>query len=429
MKKMFAILLALVLVLGIVGCVTSNDPVVTDPPVDPPIVTDPPVVDVDPIDVTLKVWAPANQVETGLVDQLNDMFAAEHPEWNITFTVEIQGEDTAKDEVLKDPSVAGDVFMFANDQIEALIEAGAIARLGGKYADEVFASMPEAVYKTAMVGDALYAIPFTHNLFFMFYDKTLLSADDIGSLNAIVAKETADGVYNFHFDAAGGWKGGAYFYGAGNMIYGPDSVTYELGCDWNNATGLAVANFLIETINNPKVVYGGDGNVDELFADHKLGACFDGAWNYGSYLEKLGDDLGLAALPTFTTEAGTHQLKGFYGSKVIGVNSQADFPEVAVAYAAFIGGEAAQTLRFEMSNQIPTNTAAGASDAVQADPVAAVTVAAAAKSVTGQPTNSNFGSRYWANAGAFFDGIRSGDINKDNVQEKLDAFAAALAVE
>jgi arabinogalactan oligomer/maltooligosaccharide transport system substrate-binding protein len=69
-----------------------------------------------PQDVTLKIWAPENQIQTKTMDSMCKSFQALHPEWNIKFTVETQGEDTAKDEILKDVTAAGDVFFFANDQ-------------------------------------------------------------------------------------------------------------------------------------------------------------------------------------------------------------------------------------------------------------------------------------------------------------------------
>lgn len=82
--------------------------------------------------VTLRIWAPENQIQTGTLDSMIKSFQALHPEWDITFTVETQGEDTLKDEILKDVSAAGDVFFYASDQLNELINAGAIARLGGR---------------------------------------------------------------------------------------------------------------------------------------------------------------------------------------------------------------------------------------------------------------------------------------------------------
>ena len=148
-------------------------------------------------DIALKVWCPQNQVDSGIMEQQQAAFAAEHPEYNITWTTEIVGEDKCQESVLKDVGAAADVFLFASDQLPSLVEAGAIARLGGATEEMVNSTIAEAVVATAKVDDALYAIPFTHNTFFMFYDKTILDEADVTSLEKIMAKETADNVYKF----------------------------------------------------------------------------------------------------------------------------------------------------------------------------------------------------------------------------------------
>jgi arabinogalactan oligomer/maltooligosaccharide transport system substrate-binding protein len=378
--------------------------------------------------VALKVWVPQNQIDPGTIEKMETQFQAAHPEWNITFTTEAQGEDTAKTEILKDVQAAGDVYFFANDQIQELIAAGAIAQLGGATEEMVKSTMAEAVVNTVTIDDKLYGIPFTHNTFFMFYDKSLLSEDDVTSLEKIMAKDTPDGVYNFQFDAAGGWKSAAFYYGAGLSIYGEDGLDYAAGCDWNNATGVAVTNYLIDLISNPKCSYVDDASASELAAEHRLGAWFDGSWNYDTYKEALGDDLGLAILPTFNPDGNDYQLLGFYGSKAIGVNSLSKNPAVAVAFAAFLGSEEMQNIRFVETAQVPTNTKAGESDAVKADPVASVIVAEAANASVAQPTSANFG-KYWDNASGLITEIRSGLLTHDNVQEKMDTFVAAMKVE
>lgn len=386
-------------------------------------------VAVTPTDVTLKIWAPENQIQTGTIDAMCQSFAALHPEWNIAFTVETQGEDTAKDEILKDVTAAGDVFFFANDQLKSLVDAGAIAKLGGSTEEMVKSTMAQAVVDTVTIDGSIYAIPFTHNTFFMYYDKSILTADDVKSVESIMAKSTADGVYNFCFDAAGGWKLGAWYYGAGNTIYGANSTDFAAGCDWNNAQGVAVTNYLIDLINNPKCAFNDEVSVSELAAEHKIGAWFTGSWDYDLYKTALGDDLGLAVLPTFQVSGTDYQLKGFYGSKAIGVNAQAAFPEVAVAFAAYLGGEEMQLQRFNETAQVPTNLTVGASADVQNDPVAAVIVKEAEVASVMQPVSSEFSSRYWSNAGAIATEIRSGDLNKDNVQAKLDTFVESMKVQ
>jgi len=379
--------------------------------------------------VTLKIWAPENQIQTGTLDSMTKSFQALHPEWNITFNVETQGEDTLKDEILKDVSAAGDVFFFASDQLNELINAGAIARLGGSTEEMVKSTMGESVVKTVTKDDAIYGIPFTHNTFIMYYDKSLLSAKDVKSVEGIMAKDTGDKVYNFCFDPAGGWKLGAWYYGADLTIYGESQTDFAAGADWNNSTGVAVTNYLIDLINNPKTAFADDVSLSELTADHRIGAWFDGSWNYNLYKDALGDDLGLAVIPTFNPDGKDYQLKGFYGSKAIGVNSQSQNPAVAVAFAAYLGSEEMQLERFEKNGQVPTNLKAGESEELQADEMAKVMVDEVNTASVMQPTSVEFTSKYWSNAVGIATEIKTGELNKENVQKKLDTFVATLKVE
>lgn len=358
--------------------------------------------------------------------QMQEAFAKEHPEYNITWTTEVVGEDKCQDEVLKDVGNAADVFMFANDQLPQLVDAGAIARLGGSTEEMVKTDNDALVLSTVMVDDAVYAVPFTHNTFFMFYDKTLLGESDIISLEKIMAKETADNVYNFYFESSGGWKLGCYYYGAGCSTFGPDGSDLSAGVDWNNATGLAVTNYLIDLIGNPKCAFDGEITVSELIEDHRLGAWFDGSWNYDLYKGVLGDDLGMAVIPTFNPDGTDHQLLGFYGSKAIGVNAQSKNMAAAVAFAAFLGNADNQLLRYELSAQIPTSLKAAES---AADALATVIMEEVNRASVVQPVNSVFSARYWSYAGAIPTEIRSGEITKENVQAKLDAFVAAMTAE
>lgn len=377
-------------------------------------------------EVTLKVWCPQNQVDTGIMAQQQAAFASEHPEYNIKWVTEVVGEDKCQESVLKDVGEAADVFMFASDQLPSLVEAGAVARLGGATEAMVKETNADSVIATVTVDDAIYGIPFTHNTFFMFYDKTLLNESDIVSLEKIMAKETADNVYNFYFESAGGWKLGAYYYGAGLSIFGPDGSDLEAGVNWNNATGVAVTNYLIDLIHNPKCAYDGEISVSELAGDHRIGAWFDGSWNYDLYKGILGDDLGLAVIPTFNPDGTDYQLLGFYGSKCIGVNAKSSNMAAAVAFAAYLGNEENQVLRYELSAQIPANVVASESEKVKADPLASVVIKEANTASVAQPANSVFSARYWTYANAIPTEIRSKEITKENVQQKLDAFVDAM---
>ena len=142
--------------------------------------------------VSLKVWVPQNQLDSGIITAQQEAFAAAHPEWDITWTTEVVGEDVAKENILKDVEAAADVFLFSSDQLVELVNAGAIARLGGETEKMVKETIAESVQATAMVGDAVYGIPFTNNTFYMYYDKTLMNEEDIKTIEGIVGIDLPD---------------------------------------------------------------------------------------------------------------------------------------------------------------------------------------------------------------------------------------------
>ena len=355
-------------------------------------------------------------------------FEALHPEYTITWKTANVGEDMAKTEILKDVAAAGDVFFYANDQIQDLVGAGAIARLGGDVEAMVNDTMAASVVDTVKVGDALYGIPFTHNTFFMYYDKTLFTEEEVKSLDTILAKDLGEGVFNFKFDDGGGWKLGSWYYGAGLSVFGPAGDDLAAGCDWNSATGVEVTKYLINMLADKTKVNTETGEV-ELIKEHKLGAWFDGSWNYETYKAELGDDLGVATIPVYTVGGQEVQMKGFYGSKAIGVNAQSKNIKVATEFAAFLGSEEQQIARFTATGTVPTNKAAAEIDAVKNDVLSSVIVAEANNCSVAQPTDSTFGGRYWNYAGTIKTDILNGALTEANVQEWLDTFVAALCAE
>lgn len=439
MKKLLAMLLAVVMLMGLLaGCGNggSDDKTTVAGGDDKTTVADDNGDDtttdatpVEPTEITLTVWCPQNQIDTGIMAQQQKAFEDLHPEWIITWVTTAVGEDNAKTEVTKDVAAAADVFFFASDQLCALVEAGALYPWYGEALTMAEETIAPSVLATAQNGGMTYGIPFTHNTFFMYYDKTIFTEEDVKSLDAMVAKETEEGVYNFHFDAAGGWKSASFYYGAGLSVYGMDGNDIAAGTDWNSAKGVEVTKYLINLINNPKVSFESEIVVEEKAAEHKVGAWFDGSWNDSKYVTALGEDLGRVQIPTYTLNGEEIQLKGFYGSKIIGVNAHTKNDVAALAFAAFLGNEENQILRYELSGQIPTNLNAASNETVAADPIAVVTMNEANNASVAQPSSTAFSTKFWTPAGAITTEINNGELTEANVQERLDAFASALTAE
>lgn len=373
-------------------------------------------------DVSLTVMGPAEDLDDAQGAWLKtqcEAFNEAHPEWNITFEYVTCSEADAKDTILQDPAAAADVYMFANDQLTALIDAGAIAKLGGTAAEYVTTSNSEAMAATVIWEGEVYAVPYTSNTWFMYYDKRVFSEDDVKSLDTMLEK----GKVSFPFD--NGWYLAAFYAANGCTFYG-DGTEADAGIDFSDEKATPVTEYIVNLFANANFVMdNNDGSVGLAgLKDGSINAYFNGNWNYDAVVESLGEEnVGVATLPTISIDGADKQLKAFLGSKAIGVNPNCEDQEVAVALAAYLGSEESQLSHFELRGQAPVNTALATNDAVAADPVAAAMADVAANASICQPLIDMSG--YWDAAtpfGAAFAPGAEDQITLDNAAEKTAAF-------
>lgn len=177
-KKALALLMAATMTMGLAACGSKeNDTDVTPTPGNqgnPGNQGD----SADAEDITLTVWGPSEDQSAEQGNWLPTMcekFNEAHPEWNITFKYGVCGEGDAGAMVSQDPTASADVYMYANDQIMTLINANAVAKLGGTTVDEIKKSNSEAIVNSVSVDGNIYGVPFTTNTWFMYYYKNFLS--------------------------------------------------------------------------------------------------------------------------------------------------------------------------------------------------------------------------------------------------------------
>lgn len=430
MKKLLSLAMALLLVVSLAAC---GEKKAEEPKNDTKMETEKKEetkeeakteAPVEKKDVVLKVWAPQEDqapregYDKGILAYLCEAFNAEHPEWNITFEYGVVGEDVAKDELTKDIEKAADVFMYANDQIPFLVESGALAQFGGKNLDLLKEMNSESMINSVTFQDGVYGVPYSYNGWFMYYDKSKFTEEEIKDLDVMLAKELGEGVTNVMFQLSNSWYLPAFYYGVGGTMFGPNGTDGKAGSDFNDEKGLAVTNYLIDLVKNPKFANQSNaeaGKAIAAFEQGKLGAFFSGSWDRENIEKALGENFGAAQLPKF--KAGDHSgtMASFAGSKVLGVNPHSKNPDVAVALAVFLGGKEAQALRYKTRGVVPLNSEGiddvmlkAISDTVQNTSVA-------------QPLVSEM-SNWWSPAESFGTAIVSGEINKENAKERLDSF-------
>lgn len=377
-------------------------------------------------DVKLTVMGPSEDLDDAQGAWLKtecEAFNEEHPEWNITFDYVTCSESDAKDTVLQDPASAADVFMFANDQIADLVDAGALTKLGGEAADYVKSSNSEAMAATVTYNGDIYGVPYTSNTWFMYYDKRVFSEDDVKSLDTMLEK----GKVSFPFD--NGWYLASFYAANGCTIFG-DGTDASKGYDFGGDNAVAVTKYIVDLFNNKNFVM--DSNDGSLglagLKDGSVNAYFNGNWNYDAVVKNLGEEnVGVAALPTIKVDGTDCQLKAFLGSKAVGVNPNCENQEVAVKLAAYLGSEDAQLKHFELRKQAPVNTNLASNEEVAKDAVAAAMANVAANCSIAQPIIPM--QAYWDAATPFGDAFvhgAEGQITADNAKEKTVAFNEQL---
>ena len=380
----------------------------------------------EPVDVKLTVMGPSEDQDDAQGAWLKtecEAFNEEHPEWNITFDYVTCSESDAKDTVLQDPASAADVYMFANDQIADLVDAGALTKLGGDAAEYVKSSNSEAMAATVTYNGDIYGVPYTSNTWFMYYDKRVFSEDDVKSLDTMLEK----GKVSFPFD--NGWYLASFYAANGCTIFG-DGTDASKGYDFGGDNAVAVTKYIVDLFNNKNFVM--DNNEGSLglagLKDGSVNAYFNGNWNYDKVKEALGEEnVGVAALPTINIGGKDCQLKAFLGSKAIGVNPNCKNQEVAVKLAAFLGSEDAQLAHFKLRGQAPVNKDLATNEEVAADPVAAAMAKVSSDCSVAQPIIDMSG--YWDAATPFGDAFQNGaegQITKDNAAQKTEDFNTQL---
>ena len=402
MKKIIALLLALAMVAALfVGCGEKTEK------------------------ITLTVWGPAADQDPATGNWLKtmcDKFNEQHPEWDITFEYGVCGENDAATKVTADPSAAGDVYFFANDQIGNLLQANAIAEFGGKNLDAIKAGSSEAMLGSVTYTDGgVYGVPFTGNTWFMMYNKSVYTEEDIKSLDTMLSKGKVA------FNTGDGWYLASFYVANGGTLYGETGIDAAAGIDFGGEKGLAVTNYLVDMCNNPNYIVDANNEVGlSLMAEGGCDAFFSGTWKADAAKAALGENFAAAQLPTITINGEAKQMKAFAGSKAIAVNPNCKNPAAAAALAVFLGSAEAQLAHYEMCGVIPCHPELTTNETIMSDPVAKAQLDVIANTSVTQPLVPDMGANYWTPAGNFGGELNNKTITHENAEEKTQAFVDAI---
>ena len=369
-------------------------------------------------DVKLTMWG-AEEDQT-MLREMADAFIAENADkGNITIDIGVQSESSAKDTVLADPEAAADVFAFADDQLNELVAAGALQEVMLNPDDVKSRNLAGSV-NAATMNDKLYAYPMTaDNGYFLYYDKSVLSEEDVQSMDTLLAKADASGK-KFMMSLNDAWYIYSFYAGAGLKATLADDGINTV-CNWNEAPGADVTQAILDISTQPAFKSGADADIVAGIKDGSCCAAISGTWNAGTAEETWGENYAATKLPTYTLNGEQVQMASFSGYKLVGVNPHSANVGVAMMLADYITNEENQAKRFNDRQLGPSNIAVSKSEAVQSAPA----IAALAEQ-SDYATLQRVGANYWSSAASLGEILVSGDTQGKTTQQLMDDAVAGI---
>lgn len=370
------------------------------------------------IDVTMKVWVTLEDIQSGWIENRCEAFKKLHPEWNITFDVEVCDSGREVGTLDKDPVVGAAVYSYGSDVFLELKNKKYIVPFSTLYAGEIKKNNIDSTLKLVTVGNEIYGAPYTGDTWFMYYDKRVYTENDVKSLDAMMAKKAvAFPLYNT-------WYMYSFYEGNGCSLNGGTNDG-SLGMDLGGQKAIDVTKYLIDKISTGKLVMDqyDESGVTSL-CEGKVGACFSGSWSRDIIKSKLGDNMGVAEVPAYSLNGKDIQMYSFYNTKSYGVNPQSEAyrvcPEAVEAFAVFLSNPESQKLHYEMRNIFPVSKELIEGGSYSNDKVVQVQYNVIKNKSVMLPTNDTFNTYYWNNMGAFINELRNGGITYDNVDKKVE---------
>lgn len=326
----------------------------------------------------------------------------------------IMGEKDAATNLIQSEGDGPDILCFASDQIDDLITAKLLSPLGNPDNDNATLAKDIAARNTAgSVATArgkdgnLYAFPMqADNTFYLFYDSSILTADDIktwDSLFAAVDKYNAENnkEYKVQLDLGDPWYQSAFFLSFGGTVNNTQS---NFGTDEVGLNALkAVHKIAAQT--NLKLVAANDLPKEFKKSSQNIAAGVGGSFVYTEVMEN-NSNVKVAVLPKIVdVNGGEHTMVPFLGSKLIGVNAMSeDRIPAARSLANYLTSEAVQLDKMVKLAAGPSNINATNSNEAKNSELTQMLATQAQYSVA----QSNLPGGYWEAVKACVNAVRTG---------------------
>lgn len=351
MKKIFALLIAGLALVGLAACGEDKAPAETEK-------------------VKINIWATA--AEEAVVKAVVDEYNATH-EKDFEYEFTAISEADAGVTLANDPTVNGApaLFLCADDHISTLQSKNIVAEIKNARREKIEANNSAVSVLGATLDGKVYGYPVTSdNGYFLWYNKSLLPEGKLGKLEDILAHANSTGK-TFLMDVANGWYANSFIMSP--EACGTESLYWGMNADgksvytttWDSEAGVKVSQYIAGLLTpayaNETLVVGSNDAIVAGFENGTMLAAVSGTWMEKELIAAIGEEnLGATKLPTYTVDGKEYQMASFTGSKVYCINKTRPVEEqvTAAELAELLTSKEAQLKRFEIRSSIPCNNEA-----------------------------------------------------------------------
>ena len=174
---------------------------------------------------------------------------------------------------------------------------------------------------------------------------------------------------------------------------------------------------------NPNFIVAEPSDAVGMMREGQCNAYVCGTWQAAQTQEILGENFGVAMLPSVMIDGVNTQLRPFTSAKAVCVKSSTAYPEVALNLAMYLAGEEAQKAHYELRGYVPCINSL--IPEVQNDPICAVDAQTIAEIAVPRSSFTEF-SYFWTPAESLGIEIRDGFVTHENAAEKTEALNKAV---
>lgn len=303
--------------------------------------------------VTLTVWESTNGPDE-FIRKAGEIYEQSHPGIKIKY-VNVELADAVGQIALDGPAGKGpDVFAAPHDKLGTLVVGGHVLETP----PESFNPKTLASCKKALTYDGkLYGYPVSAETYALFYNKALISENEVPKTWASLAEWTkAFNAKNpdkrgFVMNAGEGYYTIIFTTSDGNRLFGEEGTDRQ-NSNINSEKSIAGMKFF-QSLRSALDIPANDldtATVDGAFQSGNAAMHITGLWNVVAF-EKAGIDFGVAPLPSLPGEKTP--ASSFSGTRAMFVSAYTDFPKEAAEFAAFLASDEMQKLRFECTGALP----------------------------------------------------------------------------